>query len=275
MRPGAQEYALPLFREEASILAALRDVPGVTPLVECGYVKLDEGQELPGDESHQGGDLLHGSLERYRAEQVQNFLAVLDARATSGWLPYLALLRRDHRENLLKYCDAGATRGWFLPLEEGLLLCVQILDILQSAHERGIVYRDHKILHYYWHPDSHGVVMIDWNIARRHPQGLSESETSFDLVQFGARAMHHILTGRPAPGALPLGPNRPEEIEQASTKYGVNWTYDDERLPERVKEILATVLNQGYAQAKSLRADLAEIYSQIASGVELADEPTS
>jgi len=79
-----------------------------------------------------------------------------------------------------------------------MLLAIQICDILQSAHDRNIVYRDHKILHYYWDPQSQGVVMIDWNIAKRQPQGLSDAERQFDLAQFGARALHHILTGRPA-----------------------------------------------------------------------------
>jgi hypothetical protein len=105
--------------------------------------------------------------------------------------------------------------------------------------------------------------MIDWNIAKRQPQGLSEAERKFDLVQFGARALHHILTGRPAQGALPLGPNRPEEIEAASSSYAVSWTYDDERLPNRVKEILEQTLRQGYLYARDLRQDLEEVYQQI------------
>jgi hypothetical protein len=105
--------------------------------------------------------------------------------------------------------------------------------------------------------------MIDWNIAKRQSQGLSDAERQFDLVQFGARALHHILTGRPAPGALPLGPNRPEEIEHASLSYSVNWTYDDERLPNRIKEILEQVLAQGFPQFRDLRMDLFQVYQQI------------
>ena len=168
----------------------------------------------------------------------------------------------------MKYCDAGYNHGWFLPLRESLLLAIQICDILQYAHDRNIVYRDHKILHYYWDVDTHGVIMIDWNIAKRHSQGLSDAERQFDLVQFGARALHHILTGRPALGALPLGPNRPEEIEQASSSYPVKWTYDDERLPLRVKEILEQVLNQGFSQVRELRAHLAQMYQEIPAPVE-------
>jgi hypothetical protein len=43
----------------------------------------------------------------------------------------------------------------------------------------------------------------------------------------------------------------------------VSWTYDDERLPNRVKEILEQVLNQGYTQIRDLQQDLAQVYAQI------------
>jgi hypothetical protein len=262
MRPDRVEYALPLFRDEIQILSILRDVPGVSPLVELGFLHLEADQQLPGDARHASAAALHGQMVRYGVEEAQNYLASIDRRLAAGWLPYLALVKRDEKHNLMRYCDAGYTRGWFLPLRESLVLGLQICDILQFAHDRNIVYRDHKLLHYYWDAASHGVVMIDWNIAKRQAQGLSEAERQHDLVQFGARALHHILTGRPAPGALPLGPNRPEEIENAALSYAVNWTYDDERLPNRVKEILEQVLNHAYTQVKDLRQDLAQVYQQ-------------
>ncbi len=274
MRPDRLEYALPLFKEEAHILSLLRDVPGITPLVECGYIRLEQDMDLPGDESHATAAHLSGELIRYGVEDVQNFLTSMEGQLSQGWLPYLALVMRDHQYNLVKYCDVGYTHGWFLPLQEGLLLAIQICDILQIAHDRNIAYRDHKILHFYWEPISHGVTTIDWNIAKRHAQGISDSERQFDLVQFGARALHHIFTGRPAPGALPLGPNKPEEIENASLSYQVNWTYDDERLPIRLKEILEQLLNQGYAQAKDLRADLVQVYEQALTAVQVAGSST-
>ena len=262
MRPDSVEYALPLFREEAQILSMLRDVPGITPLVECGYILLEQGMELPAEEHQLSAEHLRGQVVRFGVDEVQNYLAALERYTSTGWLPYLALVKRSHEHNLMKYCDAGYNHGWFLPLRESLILATQICDILQSAHDRNIVYRDHKILHYYWDPEAHGVVMIDWNIARRLPQGLSDAERQFDLAQFGARALHHILTGRPAVGALPLGPNRPEDIERAALRYNVSWTYDDERLPNRVKEILEQVLNQGYTHVRELQQDLAQVYEQ-------------
>ncbi len=47
MRPDQMDYALPLFIEEIQILTMLRDVPGITPMVECGFIKIEEGQALP------------------------------------------------------------------------------------------------------------------------------------------------------------------------------------------------------------------------------------
>jgi serine/threonine protein kinase len=263
MRPDQQDYARPLFIEEIQILTMLRDVPGITPFVECGYIKIDDGQALPSDESHASAEQLSGQVIRYGVEQAQNFLASMDRQLAVGWLPYLALVRRSQEFNLLRYCDASNTHGWFLSLRESLVLSLQICDILQYAHDRNIVYRDHKILHYYWDVDSHGVTLIDWNIAKRQPQGLSDAEKQFDLVQFGARGLHHIFTGRPAQGSLPLGPNRPEDIEKASTHYPVNWTYDDERLPNQLRTILEQTLNQGYTHVSDIRRDLLGIYQQL------------
>jgi hypothetical protein len=107
------------------------------------------------------------------------------------------------------------------------------------------------------------VTVIDWNVAKRHPEGLSAAEKGFDLVQFGARALHHILTGRVAPGALPLGPTRPDEIEKASRTYTVQWTYDDQRLPTILRDLVERTLAGSYTSAKDLRDDLTQVFLQL------------
>ncbi|MGE5225066.1 MAG: hypothetical protein ACM3PY_21735, partial [Omnitrophica WOR_2 bacterium] len=69
--------------------------------------------------------------------------------------------------------------------------------------------------------------------------------------------LHHLFTGRPAPGALAVGPNRPDDIEMAPHSYSVAWTYDDkERLPEELCDILAQLLSGAYTSADQLREDL-------------------
>jgi hypothetical protein len=208
---------------------------------------------------------LFGQVTRYGIPEIRDFLAAIETKISQGWLPYLATEKRNREDNLMVICDAGYTHGRFLPVDECLRFSVQICDILQAAHARNIVYRDHKILHYYWLEPFNGVFMIDWNVARRFPQGLSSADRQFDLVQFGARALHHILTGRPAPGALPLGPTRPDEIEQAAHSYRVHWTYDDRRLPVEVRSILEAVLAGNYDSVKPLRDDLYGSFQKITS----------
>lgn len=263
MRTNLVDYALPLFREETIILGLMADVPGVVGFSEAGFIQLGKEMALPDDRHHASGRSLAGKITRFDPAEAQSFLSEMDQRVADGWTPYLALPVQDPKENLMTLCDAGYTSGQFMPVKDSLRMAIQICDILQTAHMRNIVYRDHKILHYYWHHEDKGVYIIDWNVARYIPEGPSESERQFDLVQFGARALHHILTGRVAPGALPLGPNRPEEIEQASRSYQAQWTYDDRRLPRGVRAIIEQVLSGGYSLPEVLREDLRQSYDHL------------
>lgn len=263
MRPDRPDYALPLFKEEAPILTLMRDVPGVNQVLEFGFIRLQEGSTFPEDDRHASASELRGPVVRFGVGELREYLTGLNTRVEQGWLPYVALEKMPREASLVVLCDAGYTHGRFLPIQEALRVSIQILDVIQAAHLRNIVYRDHKILHYYWLEAGNGVTVIDWNVARRHPEGLSAAEKSFDLVQFGARALHHILTGRVAPGALPLGPTRPDEIEKASRTYNVQWTYDDQRLPTVLREIVEKTLSGGYSSARDLREDLTQVFLQL------------
>lgn len=266
MRRDRVEYALPLFEEEIKVLTAMQDVAGVTPILETGYIKLDRGVELPPETTPISARDLRGEVMRYSLQYLDEFQEQMQARIGKGWMPYLALEKRNPEDNLMLLCDAGYTRGRFISLVEALRIAIQICDILQAAHERHILYRDHKILHFYWQEQYNGVFIIDWNVAKHHPQGLTDEEKQFDLVQFGARALHHIFTGRPAPGALPMGPTRPEEIDTAAHSYTVQWTYDDRRLPYELKELLERVLAGDYIEIENLRRDLVHAFSQLQGG---------
>ncbi|HVP21947.1 MAG TPA: serine/threonine-protein kinase [Anaerolineaceae bacterium] len=255
MRMDQVNYSLPLFREEVLILTLMRDIPGIVRLLECGFILLDEGATLPLDSSS-GTANATGRVIRIGPDSYKEFMVRIEERIRDGWIPYLAIEKQRQEDSLILLCDAGMTRGQFLPLVTLLQMSIQICEILQVAHERSIVYRDHKILHYYWQAEQNGIYVIDWNVARYHPKGLTPEEIQMDLVQFGARGLHHILTGRTAPGALPLGPTRPEDIDQAAHTYQTKWTYDDQRLSPGLRSILERVLSGEYTSAKALGDDL-------------------
>ena len=95
-------------------------------------------------------------------------------------------------------------------------------------------------------------------------EGLTDFDVQMDLVQLGALGLHHVLTGRTAPGALPLGPTRPEEIEQSARSYAAQWTYDDQRLSGNVKAIIEQLLTGKYLNAADLSEDLKHAYMDLA-----------
>jgi hypothetical protein len=256
MRPDKIEYALPLFREEANILLQMQDVPGITRMIECGFFQLDVDGNIMPVELLNNIRSITGDVIRFGIDEIDRFLSDLESKTEELYLPYLALEKRNNDTNLLTLCDAGHTQGRYLPVELGLIIGMQICDLIKAAHEKDIVYRDHKILHYYWRKIFNGVFVIDWNVAKWYPSGLTEAVRQFDIVQFGARALHHILTGRPAPGALPLGPTSPEEIEQASHQYSVSWTFDDQRLPQAVRDLLERILAGEFSEVEVLKAAL-------------------
>lgn len=257
MRPDKAEYALPLFWEEVQVLSLVGDLQGVSGWLECGFLLLDHHQSLPSDASTEKASHLTGKLLRFGKHEINLFQEELVSRTEAGWLPYLLLEARPRNENLLLLCDEGQTRGNYLPVDTGVQMSVQICAILSSAHALNIVYRDHKILHYYWDFTNQKISMIDWNVAKWYPEGLSGAEIQVDLVQFGARALHHILTGRPAPGALPVGPTRPDEIEMAPVHYSPAWTYDDtRRISVELRNIMSDVLSGHYTSAAQLGEDL-------------------
>jgi hypothetical protein len=262
MRMDQVHYAMPLFREEAVILSRLEDVSGVARMIECGFIRLTDESQFPLQPGN-GNPPAEGQALRIGPDAVDEFLNLLEKRIHSGWTPYLAVEQQSQDDNLLFLCDAGVTRGQYRPTMELLKMTVQVCDILDIAHARNIVYRDHKILHYYWRADQNGLYIIDWNVARYHPDGLSQTDIEMDIVQFGARGLHHILTGRTAPGALPLGPTRPEEIEQAAHTYKTQWTYDDRRLSKELQNILEQVLTGSYTRISDLRDDLKKSIIQI------------
>ena len=257
MRPDKEDYALPLFIEEVKILKALDDVPGITQMLEMGYIAPDSDYQFPYDTTSGGCENLQGRIVRYEANEDISYKQIEDW-ISLGWTPYIALKLRNYKNNLLMLCDRAYTPNHEpFDLEKAIDVSIQICDIFSEAHSRNIVYLDHKILHFYWHENLSKAYVIDWNVGRKRDSSLSYVEKKFDVAQFGARALHFIFTGRIAGAALPLGPTRPDEIQSVFTGYKANWIKpEDEHIPESLKELISAIVNGEYFDFNKLRSDL-------------------
>ena len=272
MRPDKRDYAQPLFINEVRILNKMRDVPGISPLLGLGYLKIKDGtwpDEIPPMTTSQvkraSAKSLTGEAVLYLPDEISSFLDEMENRMKDHWLAYLILPRR-WEDNLYLRCDSGYTRGEYhrnFSVAEALRAARQICEILQAAHENDIVYLDHKALHYYWNQPREQVMVLDWNIGREVRNSDSEEIFAFDVLQFSARALHHLMTGRQAPGSVQVGPNKPEEIQNSPHKYEPIWTYDDQkRLTQQEMDVLGNAIQGAYQTAAELGEDLAELYDQ-------------
>ncbi len=210
-------------------------------------------------------DQLSGNLELYSPEESETVLEQLNSKVAEDWLAAIVLSRR-WEDNLYLRCDAGYTRGDFhrsFSVLDALRAALQICEIMQNAHDRNIVYLDHKALHYYWNEPRQQVYVLDWNIGRLITNDNSSEVYAFDVLQFSARAMHHLLTGRQAPGSVKVGPNRPEDIQNAPHQYEPVWTYDDQkRLNQNELDLLSAAIQGQYQTFSELAQDLQSLYNQ-------------
>ena len=272
MRPDKTRYALPLFENEIRILNTMQDAPGITPMLGLAFLKVSEGQ-WPAEVAPLTTSLaeeasatqITGTADVYAPEDAEPFLSELNNRVAEGWLATIMLPRR-WEDNLYLRCDAGYTRGEFhrsFPVIQALKAAKQIADIMTAAHERKVIYLDHKVLHYYWNDPRQQVFVLDWNIGRLITNNNSEEVYAFDVLQFSARALHHLLTGRQAPGSVNVGPNRPEDIQNAPEQYEPVWTYDDQkRLTQDELDVLGQAIQGKYTTAAGLAQDLQSLYNQ-------------
>jgi len=138
-------------------------------------------------------------------------------------------------------------------MRQVLNAALQISESLASAHEKGVIYLDHKLLHYYWNDVRQQVMIIDWNIGRYLEDKITPELKQFDLLQFSARALHHLFTGRQAPGSVAVGPNRPEDIENSPRHFKASYTYDvQKRLNEDEMAFLEKALDGSFASADEM-----------------------
>lgn len=264
MRPNQREYALPLFVEEFKILKTLSDVAGVVHALEYGFARIESEEKFPDDKTAEGARLLTGDAIRFSCdEKIDEKL--IESKVGEGWLPYIILESKHYSNNLLMLCDPMKTKGEFMDVKEGIHISAEICRILDVAHQRNIAYLDHKIIHFYrtnGHDGFPHAYILDWNIAKWHKK-LSDEHRKFDIVQFSARALHYIFAGRAAPGALNVGPTRPEDIQKSPSAYKVNWNYDDnDRLSDDLKQVIEAAVSGHYVNILDIKKDLMNLIGE-------------
>ena len=142
-------------------------------------------------------------------------------------------------------------------------ISIQICGMLEQAHAKGAIYLDHKLLHYYWNEYRQKVIMLDWNIGHWLPQTFSPEVQHSDLVQFSSRALHHIFTGRQAPGSVAVGPNRPEDIANAPTHYKASYSFDvQNRLNADEMSFLESALDGLFQTPTEMKEKLMYLYNK-------------
>lgn len=152
-----------------------------------------------------------------------------------------------------------ASQGERLPQLEMLVIMDSLLDLLQTAHARDIVYNDVDAKHLFWSREHYHLKVIDWGNAvflegdEVTPQGISRQND----VQQAGEVLYFILSG-----------GRRAEIQRdAAEDFLIQFGQDQERVPVRLQEIVSKALHPNlrmrYRTIEDLRRDLSEFATPI------------
>jgi serine/threonine protein kinase len=229
---GELRWEYRAFANEADLLQKLAGNPHVVGLVDCGYV------------SGPGEAPAEGEIESFHLDTL-GFIQQMAEFADRGWRPYLGLQNLPRLHNLLylmKPNQAGAR--WRLPTEEGLALALQFGEVLRMAHQKHIVYFDHKLEHVYW--DGSQLKIIDFNSSRQLEANAKDNHFFFrmDLHNLCVGILYPVFTGL-SPQRSALRP-QPGTAAEAELRYR-DVTALDFGVEPTLSQPLQDVLNSGAA----------------------------
>ncbi len=139
-----------------------------------------------------------------------------------------------------------------LPELEMLEILAQLIDLLQAAHNKDIVYNDVDAKHLFWNRDAYQLKVIDWGNAvflegdEATPQGISRQT---DIYQLG-ELLFYLLTGG----------RRVEVPRVADIDFVVDFHQDSDQVDQRLQAIVARAVHPNlryrYASLAELTTDL-------------------
>ncbi len=147
-----------------------------------------------------------------------------------------------------------AAKGERLPELEMLVILDGLLELLQTAHERDVVYNDVDAKHLFWDRDGYRLKVIDWGNAvflegdETTPQGISRQS---DIFQAG-QLLYYIISGG----------GRADLPRDAGEDFLINLGHDAERVSPRLHQIMSKAAHPNtrlrYPSITRLRKDLDE-----------------
>ncbi len=143
--------------------------------------------------------------------------------------------------------------GERLPMLEILVIVDELLDLLETAHAKGIIYNDVDAKHLFWSRERYQLKVIDWGNAiflegdEMTPQGISRQTDVFQVGQL----LYYLVTGG----------RRPDVPRDAGPDFRVDFGDDTRRVHSRLQEIISRALHPAirlrYGSIAALRAELA------------------
>ena len=235
---GQSRWESEAFINESDLLQTLSDLGPVMKYYDCGYVQSSE--------SYVSG----GEIKSFETD-LDAFRSAFYPSLEAGWRPYLALELLPRHQNLLYVMKPSAQgQRWRLPTEEGIDLALQFGDALYKAHERGIVYLDHKLEHVYW--DGKTLRIIDWNSSKRvGTSGQSaEQHVVNDLHNLCVGILYPIFTGQsPQKGSLRPQPASQQEVEARYENIASLDFSPEPSLSQDIIDLLETGAQKRFASA--------------------------
>ena len=145
-----------------------------------------------------------------------------------------------------------ATKNERLPELEMLEIVDRLINLLQAAHDKDIVYNDVDAKHLFWNRENYTLKVIDWGNAvflegdEVTSQGISRQT---DIYQVG-ELMYFILSGG----------HRVDVPRDAGQDFRLDFHQDAQNVDQRLQEIVSKAVHPNlrfrYTSLKALNADL-------------------